>query len=131
MILFVCSQGRIRSRTAEVLALLGGLNARCCGTDDTAMVPVNDQLLLAARQIVCMEQSHAELVRPMEAAEGKVIVSLGIRDVWNPFDPMLCEQIVRLAPMRLGSPEIGDALKQGFALMQAQDIASKLFLGGA
>ena len=43
-ILFVCSQGRIRSRTAEVLAVRAGMDARSCGTDADAMVPINGAL---------------------------------------------------------------------------------------
>jgi predicted protein tyrosine phosphatase len=40
MILFVCSQGMIRSRTAEVLTIRTDLVARSCGTDFDAIVPV-------------------------------------------------------------------------------------------
>lgn len=37
MILYVCSQGMIRSCTAEVLAVRAGLDARSCGTDADAV----------------------------------------------------------------------------------------------
>lgn len=113
MILFVCSQGRSRSRTAEVLALLGGVNARCCGTDSDAMVPVNNQLLRAAETIICMERHHAKEIKTYMGSEGKVIVSLGIEDVWNPFDPMLIDQLILLIRHRLGEDALADAMMRG------------------
>lgn len=88
-ILFVCSQGRIRSRTAEVLAVRGGMDARSCGTDADAMVPINDHLIREADIIVCMEEHHAATVREFMHAEGKTIHVLSIEDIYEPFAPRL------------------------------------------
>ena len=121
MILFVCSQGRIRSRTAEVLTLLGGLQARCCGTDQDALVPLNNNLLRAADTIICMEQSHAKIVKGVGVPEGTPLVSLGIRDVWTPFCPLLVKELVRLTRMRLDDNLIADAMARGFQLSQTND----------
>ena len=88
-ILFVCSQGRIRSRTAEVLAVRGGMDARSCGTDADAVVPINDPLIREADLIVCMEDHHAATVREFMHAEGKTIHVLGIEDIYEPFTPRL------------------------------------------
>lgn len=115
MILFVCSQGRIRSRTAEVLALLGGLDARSCGTDSDALVPLTPNLLWPADVVVCMERHHANKVAGFMAAEGKRMVSLGIEDVWNPFDPQLIEQLV--SAIRLQTEEAGGVGKDFIAHM--------------
>lgn len=118
MVLFVCSQGRIRSRTAEVLALLGGCAARSCGTDDDAMVPINNALLRAADLIICMERHHAVLVREYMAAEDKSIVSLGLRDVYSPFEP----ELMRLLVTTVGHQDeaIGKALALGLARLEQQ-----------
>ena len=85
MILFVCSQGRIRSRTAEVYAVRGGLDARSCGTDVDAIVALNDHLIRLANVVVCMEEQHAVAVREFMHAEGKEIHVLGIEDIYEPF----------------------------------------------
>lgn len=93
-ILFVCSQGRIRSRTAEVLAVRGGMDARSCGTDVDAMVPINDHLIREADIIVCMEEHHAATVREFMHAEGKSIHVLGIEDIYEPFTPRLVAVLI-------------------------------------
>lgn len=94
MILFVCSQGRIRSRTAEILAVRGGLDARSCGTDADAVVPINDHLIRLADVVVCMEEHHAAAVREFMHAEGKEIHVLGIEDVYEPFAKALVAALV-------------------------------------
>ena len=88
-ILFVCSQGRIRSRTAEVIAVRGGMDARSCGTDADAVVPINDHLIREAGIIVCMEEHHAATVREFMHADGKTIHILEIEDIYEPFTPRL------------------------------------------
>ncbi len=93
-ILFVCSQGRIRSRTAEVLAVRAGMDARSCGTDADAMVPINDHLIREADIIVCMEEHHAATVREFMHAEGKSIHVLGIEDIYEPFAPRLVAVLI-------------------------------------
>lgn len=94
MILFVCSQGRIRSRTAEVFAVRGGLDARSCGTDADAVVPINDHLIRLADVVVCMEEHHATAVREFMHAEGKEIHILGIEDIYEPFAETLIAALV-------------------------------------
>lgn len=93
-ILFVCSQARIRSRTAEVLAVRAGFDARCCGTDPDALVPINDHLIRMSELIVCMEDHHAGAVREFMHAEGKTIVVLGIEDIYEPFSDRLLAVLV-------------------------------------
>lgn len=124
MILFVCSQGRIRSRTAEVLALLGGIDARSCGTDEDALAPLNPQLLWPADLVVCMERRHAKRVETYMAAEGKPVVSLGIEDEWEPFDPELVRQLISLIRHRLMDDALADAMERGARLLPAQGFVS-------
>lgn len=109
-ILFVCSQGAIRSRTAEVLAVRGGLDARSCGTDADAVVPINDHLIRVADIIVCMEEHHADTVREFMHAEGKALHVLGIEDIYEPFTPRL----IAVLTAKLGAvlPEVARALER-------------------
>lgn len=119
MILFVCSQGRIRSRTAEVLAVRGGLDARSCGTDADAVVPINDNLIRLADVIVCMEEHHAVAVREFMHAEGTDIHVLEIEDIYEPFAPRL----VALLSARLEFllPEASQAIAGNSSLGRAEE----------
>lgn len=127
MILFVCSQGKKRSRTAEVLALLGGVQARSCGTDSDALAPITPALVWAADTIICMEQAHAKKVRKYMAAEGKVVFSLGIADEWEPFEPLLIERLVSFVRHRMENEQLANAMALGADRLQALGLN---FFGG-
>ncbi len=92
--LFVCSQGRIRSRTAEILFIQKGLQARSCGTDSSALVPINNQLLLDCDVIFCMEEEHAAIVKSFLHSEGKPIYILNIQDKYKIMEPALISKII-------------------------------------
>ncbi len=117
-VLFVCAQNVCRSRAAEVLRLLGGVDARSCGTDDAATVLVNDALLLKATEVVCREQTQAKFVREFMGAEGKEVSSLGIPDEFDPFAADLVE--VLMAVMKSRNPAVAAAIERGAAVMNKQ-----------
>lgn len=120
-VLFVCSEATVRSRTAEVLCLLGGLPARCCGTSRDSFVPLNAALLLGASEVICFERKHADAVNSFMAAEGKDVCSLGIPDDFDgPFDPRLVE--VTLAALGNRSPAVAAAIERGHQRMLAQGL---------
>lgn len=108
MILFVCSQGLIRSRTAEVLAVRGGMDARSCGTDVDAIVPINDHLVRLADVVVCMDDEHEAVVREFMHAEGKTIHVLDIEDIYKPFAEALVAALVKKLDALL--PEVSQAI---------------------
>lgn len=110
-ILFVCSQGVIRSRTAEVLATFGGIDARSCGTDDDAIVTVRNGMLLWADHIVCMERFHADYVRLFCGAEGIPISWLNIPDEFMPFDDELVALLI--GALRNKIPAVSEAIERG------------------
>ena len=110
-VLFVCSQGVIRSRTAEVLATLGGISARSCGTDDDAIIPVNNRLLAWAGHVICMEKFHADYVRLFCSAEGIPVQSLGIPDEFMPFDEELVSLLIGSLHYKL--EQVSDAIVAG------------------
>jgi predicted protein tyrosine phosphatase len=115
MVLFVCSLGKMRSRTAELLCLFGGLDARCCGTDIDALYPVNDNLLRAADLVVCMEKSHKEALREFQHYGACDAVTLGIPDVYDRLAPKLVESLVY--QVRFHAPQVADAMERGAQIL--------------
>lgn len=112
-VLFVCSQGRMRSRTAEILSLHGGLEARSCGTDADALVPINNALLRWCDWIICMQREHSELASEHMGAEGKSCCSLGIPDEFLPFDSELVGLLI--GALRHKVPAASAAIERGAA----------------
>jgi len=96
-VLFVCSQNICRSPTAELLfrSFHTDIWARSCGTEPSATVPMNKQLLLWADMIICMEDEHAKDVLKyfseyIQEHDGvPPIMVLGIKDIYMPNDPEL------------------------------------------
>jgi predicted protein tyrosine phosphatase len=100
-ILFICSQNRWRSLTAETLFQgAEGCAARSAGTERGARVRVTEGHLRWADLIVVMEKRHADRLRSKfpGALHGKPLVCLHIRDEYGYMDPMLIE----LLKARLG-----------------------------
>lgn len=110
-VLFVCAQGAIRSRTAEILSTLGGMNARSCGIDDDAIVPVNNRLLAWADHIVCMEKFHADYVKLFCECDPASVISLGIPDEYMPFDDELTALLIGSLHYKL--EQVSDAIVAG------------------
>lgn len=93
-VLYVCAQGVIRSRTAEVLTLLGGIQARSCGTDSDALVPATNTLATWAHVIVCMEPQHHRFVGEFMGSEGKPVLCLDLPDIYRPFQSRLIRDLI-------------------------------------
>ena len=117
MILFVCSQSFLRSRTAELLCCLGGVEARCAGTDKNALYQVNDELLMSAQYIFCMEKRHLKAIASMPGFDRRRAVVLNIPDDYPLFDPELVDSLIkRTEPF---DDEISNAMKLGWLRHQA------------
>lgn len=117
MILFVCSQSFLRSRTAELLCCLGGVEARCAGTDKNALYKVNDELLMSAQYIFCMEKRHMKAIAAMPGFGRRRAVVLNIPDDYARFDPELVDSLIkRIEPF---DDEISGAIKLGWLRHQA------------
>ena len=101
-VLFVCSQNRLRSRTAEeVFRDREGLAVRSAGTLPDARVPLDEGLVAWADQIFGMEDEHVEAVRTRfpAASEGKRVVALHIPDDFDFMQPELVALLEeRVAP---------------------------------
>jgi predicted protein tyrosine phosphatase len=93
-VLFVCSQNRLRSATAErVFSGRAGLDVRSAGTDHDARVPVSGDLVSWADVILVMENRHRNIIRRKfgAACAGKRLVTLHIPDEYDFMDPALVQ----------------------------------------
>lgn len=115
MILFVCSQANLRSRTAELLCLFGGLDARCCGTEPGAFYPANDDLLRMADLVVCMEIDHQIAIKDFQHYDKSKVVTLRIPDDYDRLSEMLIKRLIY--EMSVHSEEVAIAMKKGVEVL--------------
>ena len=91
-ILFVCSQNKLRSPTAEqIFSETPGLDVLSAGTNNDAITPLTSELVEWADKIFVMENMHREKLRRRfrSSLDGKKIICLGIPDEFNYMDPAL------------------------------------------
>src|SRR5215469_8960405 len=91
-LLFVCSQNRIRSLTAEkIFESLPGYEARSAGTQPNARIVVTEGHIGWADIVFAMEKGHLNKLRQRfpEALEGKRVVTLHIPDEYTFMQPEL------------------------------------------
>ena len=96
--LFVCSQNRLRSPTAEeVFSRLPGIECASAGTDDLANVPLDPELIQWADVIYAMEASHRNRIAKKfkQYLGGKRIIVLNIPDEYEFMDPVLVAVLER------------------------------------
>jgi predicted protein tyrosine phosphatase len=99
-LLFVCSQNRLRSPTAEALCQgLPGIEATSAGTNNDAEQPLTGDLIKWADVIFAMERTHRNGVSAKfsRLLKGKWLVVLGIPDDYDYMPP----ELVRLLELRL------------------------------
>ena len=95
-VLFLCSQNRRRSLTAErVFAVMGEHGVRSAGTEANARVKVTAGLLGWADIVFCMEKKHVRRVREKygDALQGKQVVCLHILDDYEFMEEALIEAL--------------------------------------
>ena len=93
-VLFVCSQNRLRSPTAEqMFSARDDLDVASAGTNRDAKTPLSTELIQWADLIVVMEKTHRTKVQRdyRKALNGKRIVCLDIPDNFAFMDPGLVE----------------------------------------
>lgn len=103
--LFVCSQNRLRSPTAEqVFSSWPGIEVDSAGTNNDADNPLTSELVAWADVIVVMEKTHRnKLQRKFRSAlSGQRIICLDIPDDYTFMDPALVSllkaKMVRFLP---------------------------------
>lgn len=103
-VLFICSENRMRSPTAEaVFAEYDDVEARSAGTNEDCAVPVTDELLDWADVVLVMEEMHrSKLTRRFPEHVGDIAV-LSIPDVFPFMDPLLVDMLRERVPPCLGA----------------------------
>lgn len=107
-VLFVCSENRLRSPTAEaVFSGYQGIEAISAGTNADCATPVSGDLIEWADVILVMEKSHKNKItkRFGPLLRDKKIGVLSIPDHFAFMDPLLVEILENRVPkyVRLGS----------------------------
>ena len=91
-ILFVCSENRLRSPTAEeVFSEYPGVEAIGCGTNSDAETPLSGDLVEWADAILVMEKAHRNKVakKYKDLLKGKKLACLEIPDNYERMQPEL------------------------------------------
>ena len=98
-VLTVCSANMLRSPTMAVVLSMPpyDYNTRSAGTHSFALVPVTEDLLMWADEVVCADTEHALIIRDklMEYQLDKPIVNLRIPDNYEYRNPELIMMIRR------------------------------------
>lgn len=109
-ILFICSQNRLRSPTAEqVFASHPGMECTSAGLNHDAENPVTPELLEWADLIFVMEKAHRNRLasRFKEHLSGKRVICLDIPDEYDYMDPLLVRllqvKVTRFLPAAFNS----------------------------
>jgi len=100
-VLFVCSQNRLRSPTAEqVFAAWPGIEVASAGTDEDCGNPVTPELLEWADMIFVMEKAHRNrLTKKFRASlKNQRIICLNIPDEYAYMDPVLVARLKAVVP---------------------------------
>jgi predicted protein tyrosine phosphatase len=91
-LLFVCSENRLRSPTAEaVFSAYAGVSAIGAGTNSDAPTPVSGDLVEWADIVLVMERAHRSKIAKKfrEQLKGKRLVVLAISDSYEFMQPEL------------------------------------------
>ena len=103
-VLFVCSQNKLRSPTAEhVFANRDDVEVSSAGTNHDAENPLSSELIEWADIIFAMEKAHRTKIqtRYRSVLKGKRIICLDIPDDFKFMDPRLIEILRTKVPAYL------------------------------
>ena len=104
-LLFVCSQNRLRSPTAEnVFSQWPGVEAMSAGLNNDATTPVSVDLIEWANVIVVMEKAHKnKLAQKFKSyLKGKKVVVLDIPDDYEYMQQELIQLLKAKVPRYVG-----------------------------
>lgn len=107
-VLFICSQNRLRSPTAEqVFADWPGIETQSAGLGNDADIPVTPELLAWSDLIFVMEKVHRNKLanKFVRDLKGKRMVCLDIPDNYNFMEPALVQLLQRKVTRFLPSPD--------------------------
>lgn len=104
-VLFVCSQNKLRSPTAEVVfSKRTDINVRSAGTNNDAEIPLGAEDVEWADIIFVMEKTHRnKLSKKFKSyLNNQRIIVLGIPDEYDFMDEYLIEILTRKVEFHLG-----------------------------
>ena len=107
-ILFICSQNRLRSPTAERLySQTPWFDVASAGLNNDSMVRVTPELLSWADRIFVMEKSHRNRLsrKFRDSLRGKIVTCLDIPDEFDFMEPALLQILEQRLTPYLGTPE--------------------------
>jgi predicted protein tyrosine phosphatase len=110
-LLFVCSQNRLRSLTAErIFSGVPGFQVRSAGTQPDARIVVTEGHVGWADVIFLMEKSHLNRIRRKlsEALIGKRVIVLGIPDDYEYMQPELIDELEAKVAQHLDLPDAAE-----------------------
>lgn len=99
-VLFICSQNRLRSPTAEhIFSEWPGIEVQSAGLNQGAEVPVSPEILDWAELIFVMEKAHRnKLAKQFQRhLRGKRVICLDIPDEYEYMDPVLIQLLKQKA----------------------------------
>ena len=103
-VLFICSQNRLRSPTAEqVFSTWPGIEVASAGLNEDAETPVSAELLEWAQIIFVMEKAHRNrLAKKFKASmKDQRVICLDIPDEYEFMDPELVKRLQATVPRHL------------------------------
>lgn len=103
-VLFICSQNRLRSPTAEqIFTDFPGMNTSSAGLNHDAENPVTPETLEWAHIVIVMEKAHRNKLSAKFRAnlKGKCVVCLDIPDDYEFMDPELIRLLKAKVPRYL------------------------------
>ena len=103
-VLFICSQNRLRSPTAQqVFSTWPEIEVASAGTDSDAVVPVTPELIQWADTIFVMEKSHRNrlLKKYKSHLKSRRLICLNIPDQYEFMDPVLVRLLEAIVPRYL------------------------------
>jgi predicted protein tyrosine phosphatase len=95
-LLFICSQNRMRSLTAErMYDGFPGYEVKSAGTEQSARTPLTKEHIEWANSLFVMEPEHLEKLHDRfgEELAGKKVVCLHIPDIYRCMEPALIDEL--------------------------------------
>ena len=108
-LLFICSQNKIRSLTAEHMPQgVPGLSVKSAGTEPNSRIRVNEGHIGWADLIFVMEIKHRRILEENfpEALVGKSIICLHIPDEYRHMEPALMDVLKAELSQHIELPKI-------------------------
>lgn len=108
-LLFICSQNKIRSLTAEhMLRGVPGYAVKSAGTEPRSRIRVNEGHIGWADLIFVMEKKHRRILEENfpEALDGKRVICLNIPDKYRYMEPDLIDELKAGLTQHIQMPDV-------------------------